>query len=150
MAKNPWQKMKTEKTTLFLLLILFLATFLRFWQLDVVPPELFGDELDIGYHAYSLLKTGKDYYGQFWRPRFAGFLWRFGNFYPLPFSQGTFWQSKIGSFSRSSLSNLPLASPLQPGCFRCDFVFISFSFRHLFLAKGIKKILVFYSRRCLL
>lgn len=65
MAKNPWQKMKTEKTTLFLLLILFLATFLRFWQLDVVPPELFGDELDIGYHAYSLLKTGKDYYGQF-------------------------------------------------------------------------------------
>lgn len=45
--------------------ILVLAAFLRIWGLDKVPPELFGDELDVGYQAYSILKTGRDYYGQF-------------------------------------------------------------------------------------
>lgn len=46
-----------------LILILALAAFLRIWKLDSVPVSLFGDELDIGYHAYSLSKTGKDYLG---------------------------------------------------------------------------------------
>jgi len=53
------------KRKVILILILFLALGLRVWGLDRVPPELFGDELDVGYHAYSLLKTGRDYYGQF-------------------------------------------------------------------------------------
>lgn len=53
------------KKKIALVLILLLAIFLRVWGLDKVPPELFGDELDVGYHAFSLLKTGKDYYGQF-------------------------------------------------------------------------------------
>jgi len=30
-----------------------------------VPVSLFGDELDVGYHAYSILKTGRDYSGNF-------------------------------------------------------------------------------------
>ncbi len=32
--------------------------------LNKLPPELFGDEVDVGYQAYSLLKTGQDLYGQ--------------------------------------------------------------------------------------
>src|SRR3990167_4100065 len=44
-------------------IILLVAIFLRFWHLDRVPVALFGDEMDVGYQAYSILKTGKDYYG---------------------------------------------------------------------------------------
>lgn len=51
------------KSKILLILILALATFLRIWKLDSVPVSLFGDELDVGYHAYSILKTGKDYSG---------------------------------------------------------------------------------------
>jgi len=51
-----------KKVSFWLLLILLFAAFLRLYRLDRL--ELFGDELDIGYHAYSLLKTGHDYYGQ--------------------------------------------------------------------------------------
>ena len=29
-----------------------------------MPPSLFGDEVDVGYQAYSILKTGQDLYGQ--------------------------------------------------------------------------------------
>jgi len=46
-------------------IILLLATFLRVYKLNVVPIELSGDELDVGYHAYSILKTGRDYTGHF-------------------------------------------------------------------------------------
>lgn len=46
-----------------LILILLLAAVLRVWKLDAVPPSLFGDEVDVGYHAYSILKTGQDYTG---------------------------------------------------------------------------------------
>lgn len=52
-----------RKSTFVLILILALATILRIWRLDSVPVSLFGDELDVGYHAYSILKTGKDYTG---------------------------------------------------------------------------------------
>jgi len=55
---------KQKSTLALILLILVVAAILRIWGLDKVPPELFGDELDVGYHAYSLLKTGKDYSGQ--------------------------------------------------------------------------------------
>ncbi len=48
---------------ILLILILALAAILRIWKLDTVPISLFGDEVDIGYHAYSILKTGKDYTG---------------------------------------------------------------------------------------
>src|SRR3972149_12034802 len=45
-------------------LVIFLGSFLRFGFLDKVPPELFGDEVDVGYQAASLLHTGRDLYGQ--------------------------------------------------------------------------------------
>jgi len=49
------------KTRFWLILILLLSLLLRLYRLDLL--ELFGDELDVGYHAYSLLTTGKDYMG---------------------------------------------------------------------------------------
>ncbi len=49
----------------FLLVAVFcIGFFLRFWQLDQVPPSLSHDEVAIGYNSYSLLKTGKDEYDQ--------------------------------------------------------------------------------------
>lgn len=45
-------------------LVIFLGGFVRVWGINQVPPELFGDEVDVGYQAYSLLKTGADIYGQ--------------------------------------------------------------------------------------
>ncbi len=45
--------------------IIIIASLLRLNGLAKVPVSLFGDELDVGYHAYSLLKTGRDYYGNF-------------------------------------------------------------------------------------
>lgn len=45
---------------------MILALILRVYQLDKVPPALFGDEVDVGYQAYSLLKTGQDLYGNSW------------------------------------------------------------------------------------
>lgn len=55
-----------NKSKFFLILILIVASFLRLWSLNKVPVALFGDEVDVGYHAYSLLKTGKDYMGYSW------------------------------------------------------------------------------------
>src|SRR3989344_2922211 len=46
-----------------LISIFVVAFFLRAYNLSEVPVSLFGDELDVGYHAYSILKTGKDYMG---------------------------------------------------------------------------------------
>lgn len=55
--------MKDRRRIILLIFILVLATILRIYRLKEVPIELFGDELDVGYHAYSLLKTGRDYTG---------------------------------------------------------------------------------------
>ena len=52
-----------KKNLFCLVIILVVATILRVYQLDRVPPSLFGDELDVGYQAYSLLKTGQDLRG---------------------------------------------------------------------------------------
>ena len=48
-----------------LILILLLALFMRTWNLNQAPASLYWDEMDVGYQAYSLLKTGKDYFGSF-------------------------------------------------------------------------------------
>lgn len=65
MAKKFLKTKKFGRTRVFLFLILFLAFVLRFWRLGLVPPGLFGDEVDTGYQAYSILKTGRDYFGNF-------------------------------------------------------------------------------------
>ena len=55
-----------KKGLIWLIVILAVATILRVYQLDRVPPSLFGDEVDVGYQAYSLLKTGQDMMGNSW------------------------------------------------------------------------------------
>jgi len=57
-------KFKLSKFWL-LLLIVAVAAILRFWQLGRVPPSPDWDEAALGYNAYSIMKTGKDEYGQF-------------------------------------------------------------------------------------
>lgn len=55
-----------KKTSLIIfLLILALAIFLRVYKLDAIPTALFGDEIDVGYQAYSLWETGRDLTGRF-------------------------------------------------------------------------------------
>ena len=44
--------------------IVILAFFLRFYRVTEVPPSLNWDEVSIGYNAYSILKTGRDEWGQ--------------------------------------------------------------------------------------
>ncbi len=50
------------KNKLILILVLVLAFGLRIYRLGHLEP--FGDELDVGYHAYSIWQTGRDYRGQ--------------------------------------------------------------------------------------
>ncbi len=54
--------MRTKKYVL--LVIILVASFLRIWKLASVPPHLTPDEAALGYNAYSILKTGRDEYGQ--------------------------------------------------------------------------------------
>lgn len=54
-----------KQPSLILLPIVLLSVILSVWRLNLVPSELFGDELDVGYQAYSILKTGKDLQGNF-------------------------------------------------------------------------------------
>jgi hypothetical protein len=66
-----------KKFKIILFTILLVASFLRLWRLTEVPVSLFGDELDVGYHAYSILKTGKDYSGNSWPLHFQSLAeWR--------------------------------------------------------------------------
>ncbi len=59
--------MKIKLITILAILIVFLGLVLRTWGLDKSPPSLGFDEAALGYNAYSLLKTGKDEYGN-WMP----------------------------------------------------------------------------------
>jgi 4-amino-4-deoxy-L-arabinose transferase-like glycosyltransferase len=51
------------KVRFFLVLILVLAFFSRFYRFDLSPPSLYWDEVAIGYNAWSILTTGADEYG---------------------------------------------------------------------------------------
>lgn len=57
----------------WLLLILVLAGLLRLIGLSVSPPGLNWDEASIGYNAYSVLKTGRDEWGEFLPLSFKAF-----------------------------------------------------------------------------
>lgn len=60
--KNPW-----------LVLILVVAVFFRFFHLTSSPPGLNWDEVSIGYNAYSILKTGRDEWGELMPVSFKAF-----------------------------------------------------------------------------
>src|SRR3990167_7720331 len=62
-----------KKNLLIFSLILVIALFLRFYQISNLPPSLNWDEVSIGYNAYSILKTGKDEWGQFLPLSFRAF-----------------------------------------------------------------------------
>jgi len=50
---------------LILLLLVLLAGFLRFYQLESIPAGFLNDEANAGYDAYSVLVTGKDQWNNF-------------------------------------------------------------------------------------
>ena len=56
-----------------LILIIILAFALRVYKITSIPPSLNWDETSIGYNAYSILKTGKDEWGQFLPLHFKSF-----------------------------------------------------------------------------
>ncbi len=76
--------MRIRPKQILLVLIILVALILRVWRLDLVPISLFGDELDVGYHAYSILKTGRDYSG---------------NFLPLHFKSLAEWRTPLYIYS---------------------------------------------------
>ena len=53
------------KNKLLLIFIIGLSFFLRIYKVTSVPPSLNWDEVSIAYNAYSILKTGKDEWGDF-------------------------------------------------------------------------------------
>lgn len=67
------------KSTVILLFIVVLGTFLRFFQLSQNPPSLTWDEAAWGYNAFSLLHTGGDEFG---KPLPLSYLESFGDFKP--------------------------------------------------------------------
>lgn len=54
-----------KKTITYLVLIVVLAFFLRFFKVTQIPSALNWDEVSIAYNAYSILKTGRDEWGVF-------------------------------------------------------------------------------------
>ena len=55
---------KFLKTNNFLILVVFFAAILRFFSITGIPPSLNWDEVSHGYNAFSILKTGKDEWGE--------------------------------------------------------------------------------------
>ncbi len=62
-----------SKYSLLVILTFILAIFLRTYKLDRVPIELSGDEIDVGLQANSILRTGRDYYGNLLPVMFKSF-----------------------------------------------------------------------------
>ncbi len=54
------------KKYLPIILVIILAAALRFYQLGENPPSLYWEEAALGYDAYSILTTGKDFHGHPW------------------------------------------------------------------------------------
>lgn len=48
-----------------LAVVIGIGSFFRLFDLTHLPISLFGDEIDVGYQAWSLITTGRDYLGQF-------------------------------------------------------------------------------------
>lgn len=55
--------MKIDRKSILIIGLLVVSFFIRIYKINTL--SLFGDEIDVGYQAYSLLNTGKDYKGNF-------------------------------------------------------------------------------------
>src|SRR5688500_12188876 len=56
-----------------LVTLLILAFFFRIYQIDQVPPSVYGDEQSFAYNAWSILKTGTDEFGNHLPLQFKAF-----------------------------------------------------------------------------
>lgn len=59
-------KIALNRNFLYLVVIIAIACGIRLYQLGTVPISLHGDEIGVGYNAYSLLTSGIDEYGKRW------------------------------------------------------------------------------------
>lgn len=68
MKRNYFSTLFTKilKERAWILTVMLLATFLRLYQLENSPPSLYWEEAALGYDAFSILHTGKDYHGNPW------------------------------------------------------------------------------------
>lgn len=55
--------MKIDRKSILIIGLLIVSFFIRIYKIKTL--SLFGDEIDVGYQAFSLLNTGKDYKGNF-------------------------------------------------------------------------------------
>lgn len=62
-----------SKYNLILFIILLFGFFIRFYRLADNPPSLNWDEVSHGYNAYSILKTGRDEWGNYFPLIFQAF-----------------------------------------------------------------------------
>lgn len=62
-----------NQTKILLILIIILASVLRFYQLGVVPPSISWDEAAVGYNAWTISEWGRDEYGKFFPAFFKSF-----------------------------------------------------------------------------
>lgn len=62
------------KIVLAVFLVVLLASVLRVYKLDTVPPSLSWDEAAVGYNAWSIANYGKDEWGKTFPPYFTSFL----------------------------------------------------------------------------
>ena len=58
--------MKKLNHKFILITTILLALVLRFYHLSTNPPSLYWEEAALGYDAYSILRTGKDFHGHSW------------------------------------------------------------------------------------
>jgi len=65
------RKLIQNNILLLFILLLFLCS--RLYNISEIPASLYWDEASIGYNAYSVLKTGKDEWGEFLPLHFRAF-----------------------------------------------------------------------------
>lgn len=58
---------------IILVCIIAVAFFIRIWNISNVPPSLNWDEVSHGYNAYSILKTGRDEWGEYFPTIFRAY-----------------------------------------------------------------------------
>lgn len=64
MKRSPTTQSSRLPVPLLLCIVIAIGAWLRFDRLTAIPPSLSHDESAIAYNAYSVLKTGKDEYGE--------------------------------------------------------------------------------------
>jgi 4-amino-4-deoxy-L-arabinose transferase-like glycosyltransferase len=69
--KLNWQGFFKKYFVLFIIILFFLFT--RLFRITQAPPSVYWDEASIGYNAFSVLKTGRDEWGEFLPLHFRAF-----------------------------------------------------------------------------